>query len=415
VLPADNGARVRELAEKLIATHDPRVTPAAEFLGARFDAGLAWVHFPEGSGGLGLPRAAQAAADAVIDAAGGPSAFYGNPIGIGMAAPTVATFGSDEQKSRYLRRMYTCEDIWCQLFSEPGAGSDVAGLSTRAVRDGSEWVVDGQKVWTSLAHVSSYGLLLARTDPDVPKHKGMSYFVLDMHAPGVEVRPLRQMTGDAEFNEVYLTGVRIPDSERLGSVGQGWTVALTTLMNERTALGGAVGPRGAGPIGEAVALWHSRPDRHSAVARDRLVRLWAEAEAHRLTTKRAAAGADRGMPGPEGSVGKLISSGLNKRIYDFCVDFLGPEGALYGSYEPRQLGESRGGGRGEGSESRGGGIAGNRSADGEIQRRFLRSLANSIEGGTSEIMRNILGERVLGLPGDPRVDKDVPWRDVPRS
>lgn len=389
--------RVRELAEKLIAEHDPKTTPARDFLGARFDAGLAWVHFPEGHGGLGLARSVQPVADAIIDAAGGPSAFARNPIGIGMAGPTVASFGSKGQKARYLRKLYTGEEVWCQLFSEPGAGSDVAGLATRAVRDGDDWVIDGQKVWTSLAHVSSLGLLLARTDPSVPKHQGLSYFVLDMRAPGVEVRPLRQMTGDAEFNEVYLTGVRIPDSERLGEVGQGWTVAITTLMNERTALGGVAGPRGAGPIGDAVALWHEHPERQTPVLRDRLTRLWSEAEAHRLTVKRAQAGADRGTPGPEGSVGKLISANLNKRIYDFCVDFLGPEGALYGSYELRQPGP------------------GARSAQGEIQRRFLRSLANSIEGGTSEIMRNILGERVLGLPGEPRSDKDVPWRDIPRG
>jgi alkylation response protein AidB-like acyl-CoA dehydrogenase len=382
---ASAGERVRELAERLVADHDPKKTPAADFLAAQFDAGLAWVHFPPGHGGLSLPRGLQAVADAIVGAAGGPSAFAGNPIGYGMAGPTVAAFGSDQQKARYLRRMYSCEDIWCQLFSEPGAGSDVAGLATKAVRDGDAWVVDGQKVWTSLAHVARWGLLLARTDPAVPKHRGLTYFVVDMRAPGVEVRPLRQLTGDAEFNEVYLTGVRIPDSERLGQVGDGWQVALTTLMNERSALGGVTGRRGSGAIGDAVALWHGHPGRQSPAARDQLTRLWAEAEARRLTILRAQRGSDRGAPGPEGSVGKLISSGLNKRIYDFCVEFLGPEGALY---------------PGNGSD---------------VQRKFLRSLANSIEGGTSEIMRNIIGERVLGLPGEPRLDKDVAWRDVPRS
>jgi alkylation response protein AidB-like acyl-CoA dehydrogenase len=386
---APDGERVRELAERLLKDHDPKTTPAPDFLGAQFDAGLAWVHFPPGRGGLGLPRGLQAVADAIVGAAGGPSAFAGNPIGYGMAGPTVAAFGSDQQKARYLRRLYSCEDIWCQLFSEPGAGSDVAGLATKAVRDGDEdgaaWVVDGQKVWTSLAHVARWGLLLARTDPAVPKHRGLTYFVVDMRAPGVEVRPLRQLTGDAEFNEVYLTGVRIPDSERLGQVGDGWQVALTTLMNERSALGGGTGRRGSGAIGDAVALWHSRPTRQTLAGRDQLTRLWAEAEAHRLTILRAQRGSDQGAPGPEGSVGKLISAGLNKRIYDFCVEFLGPEGALY---------------------------PGNGSG---VQRKFLRSLANSIEGGTSEIMRNIIGERVLGLPGEPRADKDVPWRDVPRG
>ena len=178
-----------------------------------------------------------------------------NAIGYGMAAPTILAHGSEDQKQRYLRPLFTCEDIWCQLFSEPGAGSDVASLATRAVRDGDEWIVNGQKVWTTLAHTSRYGMLLARTDPEAEKHKGLTYFVVDMHAPGVEVRPLRQMTGDAEFNEVYFTDVRIPDSERLSDVGQGWGGAITTLMNERVSIGGSVAPRGSGYIGLAVQLW----------------------------------------------------------------------------------------------------------------------------------------------------------------
>lgn len=385
--------RVRSLTERLLAEHDPRTTPATEFLGARFDLGLAWVHLPPGRGGLGLHRGVQAEADAILSAAGAPSAFARNPIGFGMAAPTVAAYGGDEQRARYLRPLYTGEEIWCQLFSEPGAGSDVAGLAASAVRDGDAWVVNGQKVWTSLARVARWGLLLTRTDPGVPKHQGLSYFVLDMHAPGVEVRPLRQLTGDAEFNEVYLTDVRIPDSDRLGAVGDGWKVALTTLMNERVALGGDGGQRGAGAIAEAVRLWRRHPDRRSETYRDQLTQLWSQAEVNRLTTRRARRSRQQGSPGPEGSIGKLASAELNKRIYDFCVDFLGPEGVLYGSYE----------------------MTPGAGGDGGVQRRSLRSLANSIEGGTSEIMRNILGERVLGLPGEPRADRDRAWREVPRS
>ena len=194
-------------------------------LGAQFDLGLAWVHFPEGHGGLGASPKLQKTINERLAAAGAPQAYYRNPIGHGMSAPTIVVHGSEEQKKRYLRPLFTGEEIWCQLFSEPGAGSDVAGLSSRAVKDGDEWVVNGQKVWTTLAHVSSFGTLVVRTDPEQPKHKGLTHFVVDMKAPGVEVRPLRQMTGDAEFNEVYFTDVRIPDSERLDAVGEGWRVA----------------------------------------------------------------------------------------------------------------------------------------------------------------------------------------------
>jgi alkylation response protein AidB-like acyl-CoA dehydrogenase len=272
----------------------------------------------------------------------------------------------------------------------------VASLATRAVRDGDEWVLNGQKVWTTLAHVARWGMIVARTDPEAPKHKGLTYFVVDMHAPGVEVKPLYQITGDAEFNEVFFSDVKVPDDQRLDAVGEGWRVAITTLMNERVAIGGGTTPpRGGGMIGEAVKLWR-RLERHDPVGRDRLMRLWGRAEAIRLTNMRAAAARRVGTPGPEGSIVKLAAAELAKDITAMCVDLLGAEGTLYPSGYTM--------GRPEAT-----------MLFNDPQQAFLRARANSIEGGTSEIMRNILGERVLGLPGEPRTDKDLPWSQVPRS
>jgi alkylation response protein AidB-like acyl-CoA dehydrogenase len=384
---------IRERVEVLLAEHDPQETKPRDFLGAQFDAGLAWVHFPEGHGGLGLSPKLQKVVNEAVVAAGGPTPWRRNIIGYGMGAPTVVAHGSEAQKGRYLRPLFTGEEIWCQLFSEPGAGSDVAALATRAVRDGDEWVVTGQKVWTTLAHVARWGMLVARTDPDQPKHKGLTYFVVDMHAPGVEVKPLRQMTGEAEFNEVFFTEARIPDAERLGDVGEGWRVALTTLMNERVAIGGTVPARGAGAIAEAVRVWKER-QLSDPVARDRLVQLWIEAEVNRLTNVRAAQNRQKGTPGPEGSTGKLSFAETNKRVFELVENLLGAEGMLYGTYEMVRPETAM--------------------ASDSLQKAFLRSRANSIEGGTSEIMRNILGERVLGLPGDVRTDKELPWSRVPR-
>ena len=293
--------RVEDLARRVVADHDPKNVPIPEFLGACYDAGLSWVHFPEGLGGLGLSRGLQAVADRILQGAGGPVPLGLNPMGYGMAAPTVREHAqSDDLKKALLRPLATTEDIWCQLFSEPGAGSDLAGLATTAVPDGDEWVINGQKVWTSLAHRARWGLLLARTNPDIAKHKGLTYFVLDMHAPGVETRPLRQMTGQAEFNEVYITDARIPDTHRLGAVGNGWGVAMTTLMNERSALGASGSRRGSGTIKDAVALWASRPDLHTPVLRDRLAQLWLRSEAQRLTSERSRASATVRRPRPGG-------------------------------------------------------------------------------------------------------------------
>jgi alkylation response protein AidB-like acyl-CoA dehydrogenase len=394
--PTDEDRLVAGRLDDLLSSHDPASTDATAFWGAQYDLGLAWVQFPDGLGGLGVRPGLQEVVTSALAKAGAPNNFARNGIGIGMAAPVIQAFASDDLKARLLRPLYTCEEIWCQMFSEPGAGSDVAGLSTMATRDGDEWVVNGQKVWTTLAHLSTWGLLVTRTDPEQPKHKGLSYFIVDMRSPGVEIRPLRQMTGDAEFNEVYFMDARIPDSMRLGDVGDGWRIAVATLMNERSAIGGNAAPtRGGGAIGRTMELWRERGNGDAAMC-DRVVDLWVEAELVRLTTIRAQQKRAVGTPGPEESIGKLASSELAKRINELSVDLLGPEGLLYSSYKmvrPNSIGE--------GSD--------------EVSKSFLRSRANTIEGGTSEIMRNILGERVLGLPGDVRVDKDVAWSKVPRS
>ncbi|HWL97753.1 MAG TPA: acyl-CoA dehydrogenase family protein [Nocardioidaceae bacterium] len=380
----------------LLAAHDPTQTERLDFLRARFDAGLAWVHFPEGLGGRGLPRSLQAGVDRRLEAAGAPD---NSPrrigIGLGMAAPTILAFGTDEQKQRFLRPLWTGEEVWCQLFSEPGAGSDLAAAGTRAIRDGDTWVVDGQKVWTSNAHSARWAILLARTDPGVPKHAGLTYFVCDMTDPGVDVRPLRQLTGEAEFNEVFLGGVRIPDSHRLGEVGDGWRVAQATLMNERVAIGGGAAPREAGLIGILAQTWRDRPELRTPALHDRLLSLWVDAEVTRLTRERLAQQLAVGAPGPEGSGMKLAFARLNQQISGLEVELLGEDGLRYDDWSMRRPEVVDFAGRGPGY-------------------RYLRAKGNSIEGGTSEILRNIIAERVLGLPAEQRADKDVAWKDLPR-
>jgi len=388
--------KVVELAEELLKKFPPSSTPVVEFLGAQYDMGLAWVHFPVGLGGLGISPKFQKAVNEVLYPAGAPNPMYRNPIGHGMCGPTVAEWGSDAQKKRYLRPLFTGEEIWCQLFSEPGSGSDFAGLSSKGVKDGEEWIANGQKVWTTLAHLSRFGLLVVRTDPEAVKHAGLTAFVVDMQAPGVEVRPLRQMTGEAEFNEVYFTDVRISEAEMLGSPGDGWRVSLTTLMNERVSIGGSMPQRGSGSIASAVHAWEALPeDQRDSSTRDELMKLWIRAEVLRLTNIRANTTRKMGTPGPEGSIGKMAGADLNKETYAFAVNLQGANGMLYGSYAMTRPETAM-------------------AFDG-IQKAFLRSRANTIEGGTTEVMKNILGERVLGLPGDVRVDREIAWNKVARN
>lgn len=396
----DHSVVVDRAISELVAEHPPATTDAKEFWGAQFDAGLAWVDFPLGDGGLGVSPSLREVVSRRLTEAGAPMwNRTANILGIGMAAGVLTAHGTQEQRNRWLRPMFTMDEIWCQLFSEPGAGSDVAGLATRAVRDGEEWILNGQKTWTTLAHLAKWGMVVTRTDPDQPKHRGMTYFVVDMEADGVDIRPLYQITGEAEFNEVFFDDTPVPDKNRVDDVGAGWRVAMTTLMNERVAIGGRTVPRGEGTIGSAIEIWNESGSRDAATRRE-LARLWSEVEAMRLTSIRAAENMQAGVPGPEGSTSKLAWADLNKEVTDFTVTMQGLEGAAIPegytleptSYDTREVERVM-----------------------SPQRAFLRARANSIEGGTSEIMRNILGERVLGLPGEPRVDKDLPWNEVPRG
>ncbi len=370
------------------------------------EAGYATPTWPvEYGAGLSLTPGQAKAVNDVLTHYRVPRPF--NIIGLGMGGPTVMAWGTEEQKQRWLRPLATNEEIWCQLFSEPGAGSDVAGLATRAVRDGDEWVVSGQKVWTTLAHVAKWGMLLARTDPNLPKHRGLTYFVVDMQASGVSVRPLVQITGDAEFNEVFFDDVRIPDSMRLGPEGDGWRVGITTLMNERVSLSGAGSVGGEAVGGSPVT---QLLDRHRGttdpLARQRLAQAYIESRLIRLNNQRAADKRKSGAEaGPEGSITKLMQAEFNQRLQKLAVDL---QGVWAGAWEGEGLAGRRSG-------DRLGWVASDGDDNAAVARGFLRAQANTIEGGTSDIMRNILGERVLGLPKEPDVSRDVPWKDVARS
>ena len=397
-VPPGDADELLQRARDFLASHDPATLPKLDFLRARFDAGLAWVHYPPGLGGLGLPRSLQSVVDAEFAAAGAPDNDpIRNGIGLGMAAPTILAFGTDEQKQRWLRPLWTGEEVWCQLFSEPGAGSDLAGLATRAVRGdaGQDWRVSGQKVWTSLAHRARWALLVARTDPDVPKHAGLTYFACDMTDPGVEVRPLRQLTGEAEFNEVFLTDVVVRDRDRIGEVGEGWRVAQGTLMNERVAIGGGALPREGGTVGLVAAAWRAHPELRTPGLHDRMIRLWADAEIARLATERLRQQLAAGQPGPEGSAAKIVFARLNQELSALELELSGADGLRYDDW----------------SQSRPETVSFVTRGPGY---RYLRARGNSIEGGTSEILRNIIAERVLGLPAEPRTDTRVPWKDLPR-
>ena len=310
-------------------------------------------------------------------------------IGQGMCGPTMMAYANEEQKQRYLPKLASGEEVWCQLFSEPHGGSDLAGLRTRAEKDGDEWVINGQKIWTSGAHYSDYGILITRTDPNVAKHKGLTMFFLDMRSPGIDIRPIKQVNGQSGFNEVYFDDVRIPDAQRLGGVGEGWRVSLTTLMNERLAIGGGI-PTGLPELHELVSGLRLRETRaiEDPAVRAKLAEWYAKTAGLRNTASRAISALSRGeTPGPENSIGKLVAGTMMQDIAKFAMDLQG-YGALITDPEVAE-GAAR------------------------FQAMLLRSPAVRIEGGTDQILRNIIGERVLGLPEDMRADKGLAFNEIP--
>jgi len=405
-----------EVREWLDANWSEDIT-LREWWGRLAGAGLAFPTWPSGYGGRGLSAAdGRIVAGALTDAGA-----VAPPMGLGqmMGGPVIIDHGTDDQKERWVRRLAAGLESWCQLFSEPGAGSDLASLQTRAVRDGDVWVVSGQKVWTSGARTADRGMLLARTDPDAPKHKGITYFIVDMEQPGIEVRPLKQMDGGATFNEVFITEAIVPDDQRVGDAHNGWMVAVATLAYERQGIGGrapagvtagAPGDRNGqldtavgelkvraqrtegqfGPVATspADAIDLARRLRRSAepVMRQELARFWAMGEVHRLNLERARARQSSGrQPGPEVSTAKLASSALAHTARDLTLGTEGMAGTLLGSDAPD---------------------------GGRFQQVGLRAHAASIAGGSDQVQRNIIGERVLGLPKEPQVDRDVPFRDL---
>ncbi|MEM7492186.1 MAG: acyl-CoA dehydrogenase family protein [Pseudomonadota bacterium] len=341
-------------------------------------AQITWPKEMGGRGGTSMQNVIWGQEEGKFDAPTGPFT-----IGLGMCIPTVIAFGSDEHKKRYVQKALRGEEIWCQLFSEPAAGSDVAGLKTRAVKDGDEWVINGQKVWTSGAHYSDYGILLVRTDPKAPKHKGLTMFIVDMKQAGVEARPIHQASGGREFNEVYFTDVRIPDSDRLGEVGQGWKVAIVTLMNERLAVGGSPGP----DWSEIMDYAKQAGTISDGAFRDNLADWYVAAQGYKLTKFRTQTALSKGeTPGPESSIGKIITANQLQDICNSAIEMQDHYGLMTSEEEM--------------------------PADALFQQSFMWAPGLRIAGGTDEILKNIIAERVLGLPGDVRVDKDVPFDEL---
>jgi alkylation response protein AidB-like acyl-CoA dehydrogenase len=389
-------AGLDERIARLLAAYDARRGPDAAFRGLQFDLGLAWADRPIGEGGIGAEPHTRAIVDDALAEAGIPENLLRSGIGVPLVAPTLAAFGTEEQRHKFLRPIFTGSEAWCQLFSEPNAGSDIASLSTRAVRSGSDWIVNGQKVWTSFAHVARWGILCARTDPNVPKHQGLTYFILDMRAKGVEIRPLRQITGEAEFSEVFLTDVVVPDERRVGEVGGGWQVTMATLANERAAGGHGETSGPGSPLARLIEIWQER-GALNAHLRDRVLELAVRAETIRLAVAETSALEAQGVPSSAWSYLKMVTTELDKEILDLALTLMGPEGMTFGSYA-MQVRDS---------------ISG--IGEGDVQRAYLFARGMTIAGGTSEVQRTIIADRVLGLPREPQLDRDLPWRDIGKN
>ena len=390
-------ARFREEAATWLAENAPNddafrvLTPleqAKQWQKQKYDAGWACIGWAPEFGGRGASPIEEVIWRQEESQYDLPANFF--LIGQGMIAPTLMAWARDEDKARYLPPLASGEEVWCQLFSEPVGGSDLAALRTRAERDGDEWVINGQKIWTSGAHFSDYGVIVVRTDPTVPKHKGLSYFYVDMKAPGVEIKPIKQLTGDSDFNEVYFNDVRVSDQQRLGEVGQGWQVSLTTLMNERAAIGGGFGQMDvalAMAVAQKVEI-DGRPALEDASVRARLANWYVQESGLKYTGYRSLTALSRGaLPGPENSIGKLVGAPKMQAMSSYLMDLLEASGAITDESLATEAGI--------------------------IQRAYMGAPGLRIAGGTDEIMANIIAERVLGLPQEPRLDKGIPFNEVP--
>ena len=390
-------ARFREEASSWLAENAPTddafralspLEQAKVWQKRKYDAGWACIGWAPDFGGRGASAIEEVIWRQEESQYDLPANFF--LIGQGMIGPTLMAWASDEDKARFLPQLASGEEVWCQLFSEPAGGSDLAALRTRAEPDGDDWVINGQKIWTSGAHYSDYGVIVVRTDPTVPKHKGLSYFYIDMKAPGVEIKPIKQLTGDSDFNEVYFTDVRVSDSQRLGEVGQGWQVSLTTLMNERAAIGGGFGQMDvslAMSVAAEVEI-DGRPALEDAAVRARIADWYVQEAGLKYTGYRSLTALSRGaLPGPENSIGKLVGAPKMQAMSSYLMDLLGASGAIADEALAAKAGI--------------------------IQRAYMGAPGLRIAGGTDEIMANIIAERVLGLPQEPRLDKGIPFNEVP--
>jgi len=389
----DNNAKpkvAQARANKAPGRLEEIIKKSKEWQAKKADAGYACITWPKewgGGGGTSIQNVIYSQEEAKYQA---PAGIF--TIGLGMCIPTLMTWGPEDAKKRHVGPAVRGEEIWCQLFSEPAGGSDLAGLRTKAEKDGDDWVINGQKVWTSGAHYSDYGIIVTRTDPNVPKHKGLTMFYIDMKAPGVEVRPIKQMSGESDFNEVFFTDLRIPDSQRLGDVGNGWKVALTTLMNERLAVGGGAG---AADYDELLTLARDTeledgPALKNGAVREKIADWYVQSQGLKYTKFRTLTALSKGeTPGPESSIGKIVSAPKMQDLASFAMDLQ----SMGGIVRDRKLSPLGGG----------------------FQDQWFGAAGYRIAGGTDEILRNIVAERVLGLPQDIRVDKTAPFNELPRG